>query len=307
MSDLIFTDDAAREIYNVQGFPLGLAIIGYLGSGSKENKAGYIVMEKFRNKLPMRKAQRTGELKMIGRNDPALQMFGGDGLRFDSCEAVINGENAHDTVLQFAGLCDAGNPVWFACDKWLRKVVIIRFDPKMITHNTRYDVTFDLIKFEQIDPLSYARSISDLAPFPSFSDADIEDQKKQLEDTGNPADKKIENKGEYKEIKGSDGTVIYKVPKTNTCRMVTIPKTAEGSEETWESLIYRHYGQVSADDIAILKNVIKSYNYSSSNIYDSDFGEDPITGRLKPIRSFSVCFPTEIILPGPPEKKFAVK
>lgn len=308
MSDLIFTDDGFRDIYNVQGFPLGIAVVGYLGSGSNNNKAGYIVLDQFRNKLPGEKAQRVGELEMIGRNDPVLQMFGGSGLKFTTCEAVIRGLDAHDKLIQFSGLCDNGQPIWFACDKWLRKVVLQRLSFKMITHNTRYDVTFDLIKYEPIDLLSYTRSIEDLSPFPAFDDGDTEQSNKDLiESTGNPSNKTITEKDGYKEIKNSSGEVVYKVPKSNTCKMVTIPKTAEGSEETWESLIYQHYGQVNADDIAILKNIIKSYNHSTNGIYNADFGEDPITGKLKPSKSFSVCFPTEIIIPGPPEKSFETK
>jgi len=309
INDLFFfSDDNVKDIYNVQGFPLGIAVIGYLSTKSNPTSS-YIMMDGFLSMLPTEKSQRVGELPMIGRNTPVLQMMGGAGLKFVNCQAIIRGPFAHEAVIAFSGLVDKGDPLWFACDKWIRKVIIKNLNADMIKHNTRYNVRFELWKYEAIELLSYVRSIDDLAPFPNLGDDDAitgggsGGSGEDIEKISNPVDKKVVKNKDMLEIKNSEGDILFKVPASNTCRMVTI---SQG--KTWEELIRQNYGNIiTVDDIILIMQAIKMYNYQKNGIPGTRYQAEGINGLMNPVVSFRVCFPNEIILPGPPEKSFETK
>lgn len=307
MSDLFsFTDESVKDIYNVVGFPLGIAVIGYLGT-AEGNKSSYIIIEEFFTPLSMEKSQRAGELQMIGRNTPVLQMMGGEGLKFVNCQGMIRGAAAHEKILAFSGLVDKGDPLWFACDKWIRQVIIKNLAYEMHRHHTWYNIRFELWKYEAIDILSYKRTISDLSPFPDFDDGDATTPPfgstgEEQEKISNPVDKDIDKKDDMLEIKNSEGELLFKVPASNTCRMITI---SQGM--TWEELIKQNYGNMTQDEVLMIVQAIKLYNYQKNGIPGNRYQCEGTSGEMDPVTSFRVCFPNEIIFPGPPEKSFKTK
>lgn len=301
INDLEFTGSAIRDIYNVSGFPLGIAVLGYISETA--TKSGYVVIDELYNELPLDKGQRVAEIPIIGRNTPVLQMFGGQGLKFATCYGQFLGPDAHERYLQLAGLCDAGDPIWFACDKWLRKVVISVLRGTMVTHHTHYEIQFDLIKYEDIEILRYMRDVEDLAPFPEYTPGDVQTpgagdgsgQNDAIGDVGaNPgADIGNPKPGEpWKDIKDPNGRTLFRVPTQGTCRMVTLK-----AGDDWGELIRSNYGgRLTVEDVQLIRTAIKVYNRIEKNIHDSEYND--AGGILNPAVSFTVCFPTEIVFPA---------
>lgn len=275
--------------YTVTGFPLGIALLGYmLFDSSVDPSTQYVVFDRPWTPLNISKGQRIGELNMIGRNTPVLQSFGGKGMDFPDFKGTIKQEDAHDVIIRLSGWVDHGAPLYFAVDKWIRKVILVDFKPVMQKYHGWYEFTLYMKKYEAIKPLSYLRAINDLAPTPTFPEGTETGTGSTNTGSTNPLDPKNtkgEN-GDYEEIKNADGELVFKVKKTNKCRMITIN---EG--DTWEDLILANYTPpLTKDDTKFLQMAIICMNSTNSNSYQ--VGAD---GKMHPTTPFSICFPNELI------------
>ncbi len=164
---------------NLTGFPRGFAILSTSNiypTDIDSLTAGYVVLKNIISPLPAQKGQRVGEIPIIGRNTDVMQSMGGKGLiypeiRFmlkdDSIYDIVDGV-AHQTMLKIAGWCDAGEPLFFAYEKMIRRVLIFDYEFHENKSDHWYDCKITLKKYVPIEPLAYQRTIVDLAPFPEL-------------------------------------------------------------------------------------------------------------------------------------------
>jgi hypothetical protein len=164
---------------NLTGFPRGFAILSYSNIYSTNIDSlttGYVVLKNIISPLPAQKGQRIGEIPIIGRNTDVMQSMGGKGLIYPEIQFMLKDDGiydivdgvAHQTMLKIAGWCDAGEPLFFAYEKMIRRVLIFDYEFHENKSDHWYDCKLTLKKYVPIEPLAYQRTIVDLAPFPDL-------------------------------------------------------------------------------------------------------------------------------------------
>jgi hypothetical protein len=272
---LVEDKDTKQTDVNITGFPRGFAILSYAnayGGYMDSRTTGYIVLKNVMSPLAANKGQRVGEIPIIGRNTDVMQSMGGKGLVYPSIRFLLKDESvyemvdgvAYQTMLKLAGWCDAGEPLFFAYEKMIRRVLIFDYGFTEVKSNHWFDCTLTLKKYVPIEPLMYQRTIVDLAPFPELpeplepgqsggDDEDDDEDEEEEEGSGEgeildpdnpPEETNSWSSVSYTEIDGTKGWV--RAGKKNNGEIDCIPHklTEKDLEGSIYDIIKKYYGTI---------------------------------------------------------------
>jgi hypothetical protein len=281
-----------EDLVNIGQIPPGIAILGYLPA-KRFQLSNYVVLTKLHSPVPFYKEQNIAEIDIPGRNTPVLQAMGGRGLKYIPIEFTLYGETAHQDLMTLCGWVDAGDPMYFGFDVWVRKILMKNLNFREEKYHNWYICSSELWKYEPLKTLKYPKDVSKLRPIPEIPATPPPGTGGgggTEPGGGNGKEKPItpvdewENReiGEYKaKFKKKDG------------RVDCIPYTIKEGD-TWANIISSYYGWSSEGGFTqMLMSFIIDYNVKAGNIkwYDpySIFEE---VGK-------TICIPKEIILnPG---------
>ncbi len=184
------------EQATITGFPKGVAVLSYYDQKTAWDNVGQgtIVLTEVWTPMDFQKGQRLGLININGRNTPIHHAMGGEGLIYpsvhftlrDKTHTEIAAKQAHKTTLAIAGWCDAGVPLFFMFDEWIRQVIIASYSFQQIRYHTWYTGELILHKYEPISPLKYQRTLVDLAPFPELPNPVIPKDPEEGGSSGTP-------------------------------------------------------------------------------------------------------------------------
>ena len=156
-----------EDLVNIGQIPPGIAILGYLPT-KRFQLSNYIVLTKLHSPVPFYKEQNIAEIDIPGRNTPVLQAMGGRGLKYIPIEFTLYGETAHQDLMTLCGWVDAGDPMYFGFDVWVRKILMKNLYFTEEKHHTWYTCSSELWKYEPLKTLKYPKDVSGLRPIPEI-------------------------------------------------------------------------------------------------------------------------------------------
>jgi len=276
---------------NLTGFPRGFAILSYSNAYNAtldSLTSGYVVLRNVISPLPAQKGQRVGEIPIIGRNTDVMQSMGGKGLIYPEIQFMLKDDNiydivdgvAHQTMLKIAGWCDAGEPLFFAYEKMIRRVLIFDYEFHENKSNHWYDCKLTLKKYVPIEPLAYQRTLVDLAPYPelpvpidptepgegSGEGSGSGDGEREILDPIT----KPEETGGWKIWKTSNGTVSAQLKTDGSVNCIPHTLTEEDLEGEIRDLVTKYYGSVDQNTSASIAYVVMALARANNglNLHD---------------------------------------
>lgn len=156
-----------EDLVKIGQIPLGIAILGY-APAKRFQTSNYIVITKLHSPVPFYKEQNIAEIDIPGRNTPVLQAMGGRGLKYIPIEFTLHGSTAHDELMTICGWVDAGDPIYFAFDVWVRKILMKNLVFREEKYHNWYTCSSELWKYEPIKTLQYPKDVSALRPIPEI-------------------------------------------------------------------------------------------------------------------------------------------
>ena len=271
-----------EDLARIGQIPPGIAILGYLPA-KRFQLSNYIVLTKLHSPVPFYKEQNIAEIDIPGRNTPVLQAMGGRGLKYIPIEFTLYGETAHQDLMTLCGWVDAGDPIYFGFDVWVRKILMKNLNFTEEKHHTWYTCSSELWKYEPLKTLKYPKDVSGLIPIPDIPSAQPPGGGGTTPGNGETDKDEWEDLivGEYKaKLKKKDGKV--------DC----IPYILKEGD-TWLSIITKYYGW-SGKIRQELIQLIVTYNARKGigTFDDLIFVTEAVRGK-------TICLPREIILsPG---------
>lgn len=277
-----------EDLVKIGQIPLGIAILGY-APAKRFQTSNYIVITKLHSPVPFYKEQNIAEIDIPGRNTPVLQAMGGRGLKYIPIEFTLHGSTAHDELMTICGWVDAGDPIYFAFDVWVRKILMKNLNFREEKHHTWYTCSSELWKYEPIKTLQYPKDVSALRPIPEIP----EQPPVSGGGTGGSGGGGTGGSGGGTEDEWEDRDLVqYKAKfKKKDGKVNCLPYTIKEGD-TWINIIKSAYGY-SGDIAQRIMLFVIDYNVKVNNIKDySPFSIVDEVGK-------TVCLPKDIILnPG---------
>jgi hypothetical protein len=126
------------EQATITSFPKEVAVLRYYDQKTAWDNVGQgtIILTEVWTPMDFQKGQRLGLININGRNTPIHHEMGEEGLTYpsvhftlrDKTHTEIAAKRAHKTTLAIASWCDAGEPLFFAYEKMIRRVLIFDYE-----------------------------------------------------------------------------------------------------------------------------------------------------------------------------------
>lgn len=282
-----------EDLVNIGQIPPGIAILGYLPA-KRFQLSNYIVLTKLHSPVPFYKEQNIAEIDIPGRNTPVLQAMGGRGLKYIPIEFTLYGETAHQDLMTLCGWVDAGDPMYFGFDVWVRKILMKNLNFREEKYHNWYICSSELWKYEPLKTLKYPKDVSGLRPIPEIPSTQPQPPGGQPPGGGGgEEEKKPEDEWETMDMPGYGRVQLKKKDGKVDC----VPYTIQDKEHIYD-IITRFYGIIRSDSlIGPLFHIITRYNIKVGNLPAS--AGDPMKWVLEHnFAGKTICLPRTISIDG---------